>query len=80
MPVMETLIAHLKSKSVSLILDNCEHLVEACAQCAEALLRACAQVQSLATSREALGVRGETLFLVPPLSLPAPLAQGPSRL
>jgi predicted ATPase/DNA-binding SARP family transcriptional activator len=51
-----------------LILDNCEHLVVACAELAEALLRACPRLTILATSREALGVASETAWLVPPLA------------
>src|SRR5207253_1490957 len=52
-------------------LDNCEHLVDACAEVAETLLKGCPSVRILATSREALGVPGEQAWLVPPLSLPA---------
>ncbi len=51
-----------------LVLDNCEHLVEACAVLADALLRACPALTILATSREALGVASETAWLVPPLA------------
>jgi non-specific serine/threonine protein kinase len=54
-----------------LLLDNCEHLVEASAQMADHLLRACAQLKIVASSREALGIAGETVYRVPPLSLPA---------
>ncbi len=53
---------------VLLVLDNCEHLVEACAVVAEALLRACRGMVVIATSREALGVPSETAWLVPPLA------------
>ncbi|HEV2148335.1 MAG TPA: hypothetical protein VGR37_13100, partial [Longimicrobiaceae bacterium] len=53
-----------------LVLDNCEHVVDACARLADRLLRACPRLQLAATSREALGVTGETAWLVPPLSLP----------
>jgi non-specific serine/threonine protein kinase len=51
-----------------LVLDNCEHLVDACAELAEALLRACPRLTILATSREALGVTSEVSWLVPPLT------------
>ena len=51
-----------------LVLDNCEHLVDACAELAEALLRACPRLTILATSREALGVSSEVAWLVPPLA------------
>jgi non-specific serine/threonine protein kinase len=66
----ETLSDHLRSKKVLLVLDNCEHLVEACAELAEALLRSCPELRILATSREALGLTGELAWLVPSLSLP----------
>ena len=53
------LTSHLHDKRLLLILDNCEHLVHACAQFADAILRTCPQVQVLATSREVLGIAGE---------------------
>ena len=52
------------------MLDNCEHLIEACAALADALLRACPELRILATSRQPLGIAGETTFRVPSLSLP----------
>ena len=61
---------YLRAKTSLLVLDNCEHLVEACARLAEDLLRACPRVKILASSREALGVPGETAYRVPSLSLP----------
>ena len=57
----------LKDRSLILVLDNCEHLVDACAQLADVLLRTCPNLRIIATSREALGVRGERAWLVPPL-------------
>jgi predicted ATPase/Tfp pilus assembly protein PilF len=68
--VTETLVDVLRSKALLLVLDNCEHLLAACADLAAALLRACPQVRILATSREGLGVPGENLWRVPSLSLP----------
>jgi predicted ATPase/two-component SAPR family response regulator len=68
----DTLSEHLELKKMLLVLDNCEHLVEACARLAEALLRSCPNLRILATSREALGITGETGWLVPSLSLPNP--------
>jgi predicted ATPase/DNA-binding SARP family transcriptional activator len=53
-----------------LVLDNCEHVVEACALLSDQLLRSCPNLTVLASSREALGIAGETAWLVPPLSLP----------
>lgn len=61
----------LQSKRLLLILDTCEHLVDAAAQLGEAVLRAGGGIQVLATSREALRAEGEHLYLVPPLSVPA---------
>jgi non-specific serine/threonine protein kinase len=69
-PLTETLIEFLRPKALLLLLDNCEHLVEAGAPLAQALLLACPGLRILATSREALGVAGEQPFPVPPLSLP----------
>ncbi len=71
-PLADSLCLHLGSRGVLLVLDNCEHLVGACATLAEALLHSCPNLRILATSREALGVAGESLFAVPPLSLPDP--------
>ena len=68
----EVLLGYLRNKEMLLVLDNCEHLVEACAVLAEALLRTCPSLRILATSREAFGVVGETRLAVPPLSLPDP--------
>jgi predicted ATPase/DNA-binding transcriptional regulator YiaG len=69
-PLADALAAALQSKGVLLVLDNCEHLVDACARLAELLLRACPGVRVLATSREPLGIGGEALYRVPPLALP----------
>ena len=66
----ESLSDYLALKKVLLILDNCEHLVGACAEVAEALLRSCPGLRVLATSREALGITGEVGWPVPSLSLP----------
>ena len=69
--LVDTLADHLKAKELLLVLDNCEHLVEACAALVSTLLRACAKLCILATSRERLNIRGELAWSVPPLSLPA---------
>jgi predicted ATPase/DNA-binding CsgD family transcriptional regulator len=69
-PVMDLLIDHLRSRSALLVLDNCEHMVGACAELADVLLRSCPDVRILATSREPLGVAGEVSWTVPPLPLP----------
>lgn len=64
------LIDFLGPKNVLLLLDNCEHLIEACAEIASTLLRACPQLRIIASSREPLGIAGETSLHVPSLSLP----------
>ena len=66
----DTLAAHLQTRNLLLVLDNCEHLVDAVARLTETLLGSCPRLRVLATSREPLGVRGEALWTVPPLSLP----------
>src|SRR5579859_796700 len=70
-PMLEALADYLRAKQLLLILDNCEHLVAACAGLAEQLLRQCPRLKILASSREALGIAGETTYPVPSLSLPA---------
>jgi predicted ATPase/DNA-binding SARP family transcriptional activator len=66
----ERLAGYLLQQHVLLVLDNCEHRIAACARLAEGLVARCPSVQILATSREALGVFGETAWLLFPLSLP----------
>ncbi len=58
------------TKQALLVLDNCEHLIDACAQLVRALLRASPHLQILATSREALGIEGETIWLLVPMPVP----------
>jgi predicted ATPase/class 3 adenylate cyclase/Tfp pilus assembly protein PilF len=69
-PVMEILQEHLSKKKLLLILDNCEHLIHAAADLTCGLLRTCPHLQILATSREILGVEGETSFPCPSLLSP----------
>lgn len=69
---MAELVEHLRDKQLLLLLDNCEHLVESCANFVTVLLSACPEVRVLTTSREPLNVSGETLFTVPPLTVPTP--------
>jgi predicted ATPase len=61
---------YLERKQLLLILDNCEHVIEACVRLANALLQACPKLSILASSREALGIAGEVSFRVPPLTFP----------
>ncbi len=69
-PLLDTLAHHLADRRTLLVLDNCEQVLEACAEMAYALLRACPELRVLATSRERLGLAGESVWPVPPLSLP----------
>lgn len=70
--LIESLSDALKPKNLIVVLDNCEHLLEACARLVEALGRSCPHVKVLASSREGLGVPGEQTYRVPSLSLPDP--------
>jgi predicted ATPase/class 3 adenylate cyclase len=66
---LNTLTGYLRPKKILLIIDNCEHLIDACAQLAEALLHTCPDLQIIASSREAFGIKGESAYEVPSLSL-----------
>jgi predicted ATPase len=66
----DSLVDGLREEKVLLMLDNCEHLIEAAAQLADALLSSCPHLRVLATSRETLGVEGELVWRVVPLSFP----------
>jgi predicted ATPase/transcriptional regulator with XRE-family HTH domain len=69
-PVIDMLCDYLQKKQMLIILDNCEHLLDACAQLAVTLLKHCPDLKILATSREAMSVLGEAIYPVPPLELP----------
>jgi DNA-binding SARP family transcriptional activator len=69
-PVMEALQYRLRSAELLLVLDNCEHLLDACASLAGALLRGSPRLRVLATSRETLGIPGEVAYSVQPLAIP----------
>ena len=68
--VLDSLLNALAFQFVLIVLDNCEHLIGACAKTADAILRHCPRVHLLVTSREPLGIGGETIYRVPSLSLP----------
>ncbi|MFE0809444.1 BTAD domain-containing putative transcriptional regulator [Streptomyces sp. NPDC058848] len=70
--VVEQLVEVLSAAETLVVLDNCEHVIGGAARIAEELLGRCPRLGILATSREALGILGETLFAVPPLALPRP--------
>jgi predicted ATPase/class 3 adenylate cyclase len=71
-PVVEALMKYVKDRNLLLILDNCEHLVDACADLAKQLLQAAPNLRILASSREHLRVAGETTYPVPALAAPDP--------
>lgn len=75
-PIRATLLTELGPRQLLLIVDNCEHLIAACAELADAILRICPRVRILATSREPLGIAGEVAWRVPSLSV-APIARPP---
>ena len=70
-PVLDALVEAVSQRSLLVILDNCEHLIDACAKLADALLRGCPNLALLATSREPLGIEGERVYRVPSLHTPA---------
>ncbi len=69
-PLVTTLVNALRQRNILLVLDNCEHLLNACAQLVNHLLRTCPNVRVLATSREPLAIVGEVAWRVPSLTLP----------
>ena len=73
-PLIDTVTDYLRGKQLLLVLDNCEHLIETCAELADHFLLACPKLKIITSSREALGIEGEAVYRVPSLSLPS--AQG----
>ena len=69
-PPADTIADHLRDSEALVVLDNCEHLIDACAQLVAGLLGRTERVRVLATSRRTLGIDGERLFAVPPLAVP----------
>src|SRR5579871_1054306 len=72
-PLLSGLTDHLRQKRLLLVLDNCEHLLEASAEVAAHLLQECPEIRILATSREPLGITGEAVWSVPALAMPDPI-------
>ena len=68
--LIDTIAEHISSRPLLLVLDNAEHLLDACAQLAESLLRRCERLTILVTSRERLGITGELIYRVPSLTVP----------
>ena len=71
---------YLADRRILLVLDNCEHLIDACASLSEALLRSASELRIMATSRQALGLIGEAVVHVPPLTLPAQPTQARAQM
>ena len=69
--IVDSLAAGIGDRSMLVLLDNCEHLVDACAKLADVLLRGCPRLAILATSREPLSIDGEQTYRVPSLETPA---------
>jgi predicted ATPase len=76
-PVLETLLKAVADRELLVILDNCEHLVQACSQLAKCLLQAAPRIKLLASSREPLHTSGEVIYTVPSLGQPD-LSETPS--
>ena len=76
--LIDTVTDYLRGKQLLLILDNCEHLIETCARLSDHFLHGCPKLKIITSSREALGIDGETVYRVPSLSLPSAQA-GPAE-
>jgi predicted ATPase/DNA-binding CsgD family transcriptional regulator len=70
LPVLDSLVEAVGGRCLFVLLDNCEHLIGACAKLADAMLRGCPNLALLATSREPLGIDGERVYRVPSLGVP----------
>ena len=77
-PLVDVLTEQVRARHLLVVLDNCEHLVAACARLVSGLVSACPRLYVLATSRESLAVEGETLFQVAPLQVPSADARSAS--
>ncbi len=76
-PLADTIAAHLRDREALLIIDNCEHVLDAAADLINGLLRRCPSLRILATSQSRLNVAGEATWPVPPLTVPAPAEEDP---
>jgi non-specific serine/threonine protein kinase len=77
-PLLDTVVARLRTLHALVVLDNCEHLLDSCATLVQRLLEGCPGVRVMATSREPLGVAGEMVWRVPSLAVPATVAPATS--
>jgi len=71
-PLVDTVVDHLKKRHILILIDNCEHLIESCAELVIKLLGSSPDLKILATSREAFNIEGETHWVVPFLTMPDP--------
>jgi predicted ATPase/DNA-binding CsgD family transcriptional regulator len=78
--LVDTLADRLRERHLLIVVDNGEHLADACATVVARLVHTCPRVTVLATSREALGIDGETVFPVPPLAVPEPAARSTAEI
>jgi predicted ATPase/class 3 adenylate cyclase/Tfp pilus assembly protein PilF len=76
-PALDTLYDALEPQDILIVLDNCEHLIDGCAKTVETILQRCPKLHLIATSREPLGIAGETIYQVPSLSLPTAAESDP---
>ncbi|MBF6176470.1 ATP-binding protein [Nocardia blacklockiae] len=79
-PVTGRVLEHLRHKGILLVLDNCEHVLDGCAEFTAAVLGGCREVAILATSRQSLGVPGEHVYRLPPLPSPESAVGTPAEL
>lgn len=70
--ILDVLTDYLRSRNMLILLDNCEHLIDACAQFSERILQACPNLKILASSRESMGIAGEMTYRIPSLQAPNP--------
>lgn len=74
--MQDALLQFLQERALLIVLDNCEHLVDACARVTAEILRACPRVRVFATTREGLGITGERIYAVPTLAVPPSAERG----
>lgn len=78
-PALDMIVDHLRDRELLLLLDNCEHLIDEVAELVNVLLPACPGLHVIATSRQSLGIPGESVFAVPPLPVPPLPGDGSAR-
>ncbi len=78
--ITDTLLSRLRERQMLVVLDNCEHLLGACAELVDALLAGCPDLRIMATSREPLGLAAERVWPVAPLPVPEPAQSSPEAM